>query len=104
LIMRLGGVYETRGDSPYVKYEKSSEAIRLVPIRGESEEMAEGRPWQFTTTLMELIDGKPNGEYTVVSQGALIYGFTYKGKNGKVVEFHLNEEAYDPDQPDCVWK
>ncbi|MBB4866940.1 hypothetical protein HNP46_005848 [Pseudomonas nitritireducens] len=87
----------------YINYEKSKEAIKLIPIRTESVVLAEDRPWEFTTTLLEFIKGKPNGQYTVVSQGAIIYSFTYKSKSGKIVEFDNNYEALTSDSTDCRW-
>lgn len=51
-----------------------------------------------------MLNGKVNGYYTVMSQGARFYQFDYKSLKGKVTEFSENIGAYSDDRSDCVWK
>jgi hypothetical protein len=51
-----------------------------------------------------MVNGKINGYYTVMSQGARFYQFDYKSLKGKVTEFSENIGAYNDDRSDCVWK
>ncbi|MDE9533284.1 hypothetical protein [Xenorhabdus bovienii] len=57
-----------------------------------------------TTIWNEMIQGETNGTYTVISQGARAYGFTYINKKGKQVYFEENINAYDVEKKDCIWK
>jgi hypothetical protein len=87
----------------YVKYKNSTTPISLVFLRDEATMKPEGRPWEFTSTWVEVFEGKITGEYEIVSQGANIYGFTYKNyRNKKVVKFYQNDVAYDRDG--CKWE
>jgi uncharacterized protein YecT (DUF1311 family) len=87
----------------YVKYKNSSKPIHLILKSDEGEEMVEGRPWMFTSTWLEVVDGKVTGEYKTVTQGANIYGFTYKDyRNGRIVDFSEDIAAHENDE--CKWK
>ncbi|MEQ1975502.1 hypothetical protein [Xenorhabdus sp. SGI240] len=88
----------------YVKYEKSPIYIPILLVKNESEILSEGRPYMSTTIWHEMIQGKVNGAYTIISQGARVYGFTYISKKGKQVDFEENVEAYDAEKKDCIWK
>ncbi|MEN6080237.1 hypothetical protein [Chromobacterium piscinae] len=71
----------------YVRYGKRGKAITLVWLCTEQEEMAEGRPYQFTEEWLEIVDGRINGRYTTIHQGANYYGFHYRGINGRDIDF-----------------
>ncbi|WP_155271224.1 hypothetical protein [Xenorhabdus bovienii] len=88
----------------YVKYENSHMAIPIVLVKEDSEILAEDRPYQYTTVWNEIIKGQFNGSYTVISQGARYYGFTYINKKGKQVDFEENMNVYDAEIKDCIWK
>lgn len=90
-------------DIGYVKYEHSKSAIKLLFVKTEEQDSAD-RPSSFTTDWNEMLNGKVNGYYTVMSQGARFYQFDYKSLKGKVTEFSENIGAYNDDRSDCVWK
>lgn len=84
----------------YVRYENGSAHIPVKLIKTESEETAPGRPMTFTTTWKELTPG--GGTYTVVSQGANVYGFTFvRAKDRKTFEFEQDLEAHE--ENGCRW-
>ncbi|MDC9605509.1 hypothetical protein [Xenorhabdus griffiniae] len=95
---------EDNASLSYVKYEKSHISIPILLVKDESEILSENRPYMSTTVWNEMIQGKVNGTYTVISQGARVYGFTYINKKGKQVDFEENLEAYDAEKKDCIWK
>ena len=89
----------------YVKYERSSKPIHLILKSDEGEEMAEGRPWMFTSIWLEVVDGKITGEYETIHQGARIYGFSYKNhRNGRIVNFSDDHDDYANVDGECKWK
>ena len=90
-------------DIGYVKYEHSKSAIPLLFVKTEEQDSAD-RPSSFTTDWNEMLNGKVNGYYTVMSQGARFYQFDYKSLKGKLTEFSENIGAYNDDRSDCVWK
>lgn len=90
-------------DIGYVKYEHSKSAIPLLFVKAEEQDSAD-RPSSFTTDWNEMLNGKVNGYYTVMSQGSRFYQFDYKSLKGKVTEFSENIGAYNDDRSDCVWK
>ena len=83
-----------------VKYATSKKWISLVHKSTEQYEMAEGRPYEFTTTWVEVVDGAVTGEYVMVRQGALIYGMAYtNGKSKKRYAFeHLPPVETSPEK------
>lgn len=87
----------------YVKYQKSKVAIPLIYVSGTSEKNEEGGPEQFTTKWAEFINGKINGYYTVMSQGARFYQFEYKSRTNAITSFEDNTNAYSSDGTDCKW-
>lgn len=87
----------------YVKYQKSNEAIPLLFINRVEESYPEGRPSAFTTEWQELLNGKVNGKYIIMSQGARFYQFDYVTQKGKVVKFSENLGAYNNEHSDCEW-
>ncbi|WP_324711335.1 hypothetical protein [Pseudomonas citronellolis] len=88
----------------YVKYEKSKKPIPLLLKSREEEILESDRPAAVTKKWTEFIDEILNGEYTTQSQGAQIYEFIYKGKNGKEVNFNYNTEATLEDYSGCNWE
>jgi len=84
----------------YVRYENGSANIPLKLVKSDAVEMAPGRPFEFTTTWKEDLPG--GGTYTVVSQGARVYGFTYtRAKDRKAFEFNEDLEAWE--ESGCRW-
>lgn len=49
-----------------VRYSKSKKAISLVHRSTEQEILAEDRPYEFTTTWVEVSEGALTGEYEMV--------------------------------------
>ncbi|OTA20523.1 hypothetical protein Xbed_01327 [Xenorhabdus beddingii] len=87
----------------YVKYEKSPVSIPIFLVKDESEILSEDRPYVNTTVWNEIVKGEINGAYTVISQGARVYGLTYINKKGKQFDFEENTDAYDVEKKDCIW-
>ncbi|TPG55420.1 hypothetical protein [Ewingella americana] len=88
----------------YVIYKNAQQPIPLIFSKKDEEEVGDGRPAEKTTTWLEVIDGKFNGQYIVMSQGARYYSFIYKNKNGKQVSLNENLDAYNDDHSDCIWR
>lgn len=87
----------------YVKYQKSNVGIPLIYVSSMSEKNEEGTPDQFTTKWAEFINGKINGYYTVMSQGARFYQFEYKSSTNSITNFEDNANAYNSDGTNCKW-
>src|SRR5690606_4329500 len=59
--------------------------------------------WEFKHHWLEIVDGAVNGKYQLVSQGAVIHGFSYTGQiSGKSVD--LSEESYPNEAGVCPWQ
>ena len=87
-----------------VRYSKSKKAISLVHRSTEQEILAEDRPYEFTTTWVEVSEGALTGEYEMVSQGARIYGMTYTNyKSGKKYSFEQDISMDSPPETGCQW-
>ena len=87
-----------------VRYAKSKTAIPLLFKHEDQEELAEGRPYQFTTTWWELVDGKINGEYEMMSQGAIVYSMTYtNARTGKKTDFAWAQDVDASAKAGCRW-
>jgi hypothetical protein len=85
----------------YVRYEGGSANIRLKLLKSDSIETAPGRPMESTTRWKEDLPG--GGTYTVVSQGARVYGLTYvRAKDHKAFAFEEDLEAWE--QSGCRWR
>lgn len=97
-------IYDDDVVMSYVKYKNSKTAIPLLFSDKSITDTREGRPAEVATTWIEFIDGKINGQYTVVSQGARYYDFAYKDRNGKSLHLNENLEAYNNELSDCIWK
>lgn len=87
----------------YVKYSKSAKGIPLVFISDSSEVNEDGRPGEYTSKWAGFIDGKLNGYYTIMSQGARFYQLTYKSKKNSITLFSDNTNAYNEEGTDCKW-
>lgn len=88
--------------SAYVKYKDAKQVIPLVLRTNETTQKPAGRPWEFTSVWTEVVNGKISGEYEITSQGANIYGFTYKNlRTGKVVQFFQDNDASE--ESECKW-
>ncbi|MPV67066.1 hypothetical protein GD429_14680 [Burkholderia sp. BE17] len=87
-----------------VRYAKSKTALPLVIGHEEEEVPAEDRPHQFTTTWIEMVDGKINGEYEMRSQGARIYTMTYtNARTRKKTNFTWAFDADASEKTGCRW-
>ncbi|QTD92904.1 hypothetical protein [Burkholderia anthina] len=87
-----------------VRYAQSKTAIPLLFKHQDQEELAEGRPYQFTTTWWEMVDGKINGEYEMTSQGAIVYSMTYtNARTGKKTAFEWAQDVDASAKAGCRW-
>jgi hypothetical protein len=92
----------TKWTTSYVRYKSSPMPIPLVLKYEEATQKPAGRPWEFTEVWLEVVEGKITGEYEVVSQGAMIYSFSYKNyRTGRVVDFGQDDGAFAEDG--CQW-
>lgn len=87
----------------YVQYEKSNKSILLSYVGAEETILSEGRPVEVTSIWREVFKTRFGGECTVVSQGANIYGFSYRSVAGKVTNFVDNQSAANSDYSGCNW-
>lgn len=86
-----------------VRYKHSDTFIPLVFDKTETVTEIPGRPWEFKHHWLEIVDGAVNGKYQLVSQGAVIHGFSYTGQiSGKSVD--LSEESYPNEAGVCPWQ
>lgn len=93
---------ESKWSSAYVKYKDAKQVIPLVRRSSEATQKPVGRPWEFTTLWLEIVDGQVSGEYEITSQGVNIYGFVYKNtRTGKTVSFFQDNEAFQ--ESECKW-
>lgn len=93
---------ESKWTSGYVKYKGSSKLINIAYRDTEILDRPVGRPWEFSTTWVEIVDGRISGEYVVQSQGANIYNFTYKSnRSARKYSFVENNAAYT--EAACNW-
>lgn len=87
-----------------VRYAKSKTALPLVIEHEEDEVLAEDRPHQYTTTWVEMVDGKINGRYELMSQGANIYSMTYtNARTGRKTAFGRALDVDASEQTGCRW-
>lgn len=87
----------------HVSYQRGSGKIPVRLVSTQSEETAPGRPRAFTTTWKEVVQTGPQGSYTLVTQGARVYGFTFvRGKDRRRVEFEEDLDAAG--ERGCVWQ
>lgn len=84
----------------HITYRNGSGSIPVKLVKTASEETAPGRPDNITTTWRETTPG--GGTYTMVSQGARFYGFTYvRARDKKTFEFSEDLAAMGDDR--CTW-
>jgi len=102
--VKFVSIYDADIPLSYVQYKNSKKSIPLIFSTQNEEDFAEGRPVEVTTTWLEIINGKYNGQYTVVSQGARYYGFFYKNNTGNSVSLNENTDAYNDNRSDCIWE
>lgn len=87
-----------------VRYAKSKAAIPLLFKHRDEEILAEGRPYQYTTTWWEMVDGKINGEYEMMNQGAVVYSMTYtSARTGKKTDFAWATDVDASAKSGCRW-
>ncbi|WP_244100396.1 hypothetical protein [Burkholderia ambifaria] len=87
-----------------VRYAKAKTALPLVVEHVDEEVLVDGRPHQFTTTWVEMVDGRINGRYEMMSQGAMIYSMTYTSAHtGKRTAFSRALDVDASEQTGCRW-
>ncbi|WP_150595995.1 hypothetical protein [Pseudomonas fluorescens] len=87
-----------------VKYSKSKQAIGLVHRNTEQEELVYGRPYQYTTTWVEVVDGALMGEYQMVTQGGRVDSMTYTNyKSEKKYSFRHDFNMDASPETACQW-
>ncbi|MBY8608563.1 MAG: hypothetical protein IOC39_30855 [Burkholderia sp.] len=87
-----------------VRYANAKTALPLVIEHEEDEVLAEDRPHQYTTTWVELVGGRINGRYEMMSQGAMIYSMTYtSARTGKKTSFGRALDVDASEQTGCRW-
>ena len=89
--------------SNYVKYEKSSKPITLIPVSIKAVDDGT-KSNEITIKWKELVDGAYLGEYSMVSQGVYIGKFTYQDKSGNLFSFQDNPELLSADRETCNWR
>ncbi len=102
--IKFVSIYDNGVPLSYVEYKNAQQSIPLLFSKKTEENVEDGRPAEVTTTWFEVIDGKLNGQYIIMSQGARYYNFMYKGKNGKSVSLNENLDVYNNDHSNCIWK
>lgn len=87
-----------------VRYAGSRDSLPLVRESEDAEEMVPGRPYQFTTTWLEMLEGRVNGRYEMVSQGAHIYSMTYThARTGRQTAFSWAADIDASGENGCRW-
>ncbi|WP_296953058.1 hypothetical protein [uncultured Massilia sp.] len=86
------------GKAGQVRYEHGSVAIPVRLVSREKAEMDPGRPYEFTTVWREQPAG---GTYTLVTQGARVYGARYVRADGRTFAFTEDLDAVGDDG--CTW-
>lgn len=87
----------------HVTYQHGSGRIAVRLVARHAVEMAEDRPLEFTTTWKETGQTGTPGTYTVVTQGARIYGFTFvRGRDGR--QFEFEEDLAATGERRCEWR
>lgn len=61
-------------------------------------------PLQVTTTSWEMIDGKIDGEYEMMGQGAVVYPMTYtNARTGEKTDFAWAPDVDASAKSGCRW-
>ncbi|WP_415753813.1 hypothetical protein [Pseudomonas leptonychotis] len=85
-----------------LRYRQSEKYIQLTYKSTETLREVEDRPWEFQHTWLEILNGAITGKYEMVSQGAIIYKFTYTNETtGKTVD--ISNETYTDKTGKCTW-
>lgn len=88
----------------YVLYKGSKKPISIIELSVKSTGMAPDRPYEYQSTWLEIVDGRPAGKYVLITQGARTYGFTYVSANGaRHVEFSEDLDAQPDGNSGCTW-
>lgn len=92
-----------KDDLGHVTYQRGSGQIQVKKIsEKELRRVSGGRPSEFEMTWEEVTPEGPGGRYVMVSQGARIYDFQYRGKKaGKALKFEEDLDAFA--ENGCVW-
>jgi hypothetical protein len=87
-----------------VTYRKGIAAIQLKKVsEKEIDEGPDGRPSLIRTVWEEIVPGgKKGGRYEMDAQGAVVYRFQYKRRDGKRFDFAVAEDAEGVEG--CEWK
>ncbi len=86
-----------------VRYRQSKKFIQLVYGGTETLSEVEDGPWEFQHTWLEILDGSITGQYNLISQGAVIYGFSYTSKStGRTVD--ISNQTYPDTNGKCTWE
>ncbi|WP_431823959.1 hypothetical protein [Burkholderia sp. F1] len=94
----------TQWSGGMVRYAKSKTVIPLLLKHEDHETLVEGRPPQYTTIWLEMIDGKINGEYVMASQGGVVHSMTYtSARTGKQTEFSWASHVDASGKAGCRW-
>ncbi|WP_175903150.1 hypothetical protein [Burkholderia seminalis] len=87
-----------------VRHAKSNTAIPLLLKHRDEEMLAADRPYQYTTTWREMVDGKINGEYEMMSQGAMVDSMTYtRAHTGRKTDFAWAPDSDASAKSGCRW-
>ena len=87
-----------------VRYAGSRGSLPLVLKSENVEERVPGRPYQFVTTWLEMLDGRVNGRYEMVTQGVQIYSMAYtNARTGKRMEFAWAADVETSGEDGCRW-
>jgi len=85
-----------------VRYAGHSERLPLRRVSEQTTVLDEDRPYQFDTVWEERVDGRINGHYTLSTQGARIYSFSYvRARDGRRTDFDEDINAFQDDG--CHW-
>lgn len=88
----------------YVIYQNSKKSIPLIFDHGDYEDNDDERPQEYSSTWLENINGKFNGEYKIMFQGARFYQFDYISNKKNTTSFQENLDAYNDNRTDCNWR
>ncbi|MEG0184499.1 MAG: hypothetical protein RR704_13720 [Stenotrophomonas sp.] len=85
-----------------VRYHRHRQRLALRRISEETTVLAEDRPYQFDTVWEERVDGRVTGHYTLSTQGARVYSFSYtRQRDGRRTDFAEDLQAFQDDG--CHW-
>ncbi|TPQ37274.1 hypothetical protein C2U69_16985 [Cupriavidus pinatubonensis] len=88
----------------FVRYRNSRQPITVVFRDRLEEELSKDRPYQVTTTWLEIRGKKITGEYEMMSQGAIIYSMTYTNyRNSKKTAFLFDPNVSASIEFGCEW-